>query len=962
VTRDTPPDPELWRRIEQAFAEATRDGPRPSPEVIAAACGGDVELCRQVEELLRAHGDADAFLAGMARRAGLQFGGDAGVAGRRIGAYRLVREIGRGGMGAVYLAERADDAFEKHVAVKLLPLGQFTAAARERFRTERQILARLEHPGIARLLDGGVAEDGTPFYVMEYVQGEPLTDWCDRHDAPLEARLKLFLQVCDAVDYAHRNLVIHRDIKPANILVRADGQAVLLDFGIARIVSAELDESGGGLTVAVGRPMTVAYASPEQLRGEAISTATDVYALGVLLYELLAGRQPFDVRGLSPSAAERHICTEPVALPSAAAASGGGSAEARARHLRGDLDTMVQMAMRREPDRRYRSAAAFADDVRRFLEGRPVSAQPDRWTYRLRKFAGRRPGALAAAGAAAIAALAFTATLIVSADRLAREREQAELQRDRARVEAAKAGRVSDFLVRLFEAADPAVSRGTEVTANQLLERGLAQIRQLPDAPEVRAELLAALARVYVSLGRFADAQPLAEEALALRRQVFGPVHADVASSLHALGEIERRRGDLLTADRHLQQALAMRRELLGEAHPLVAQSMVSVAWTRDRLFHEVPGLEDMLRRALEIQRAQPNPPREDMAMTLEALTELLVRDRRAAEAEPVREELVRLQLDLMGDDHPGAVDARLQMGVLLRARGEVAAAAEQYRLALQLQQRLGPHPRLVSALVPLAGIELQTGDTAGAEAHLRHALDVARQFRDQDATALHRAGQALVRLLTSAGRLEETMPLYEETIDAALRAGMVANAAGLRLTLSHVQRDLGQLDAAIASAETALRVYRREYDDDYPLTAVALTELARLLHRRGNVAAAERHSREAVAMYRRMLDEEEELPFRMARSFGTTATEVRPPHPTLRAQQRVQLRAGAAAALDAHIEVLLSTGRREEAIAHAREALAAWDAAAQEAPATLPGAAAAQQRLRALLTSGHTTGEPHSR
>jgi serine/threonine protein kinase/tetratricopeptide (TPR) repeat protein len=405
-----PSAPVRGERIRAAFLEALATEPGSRRLVLDRSCGPDAELRRDVQRLLDASADADEFLNDLARRAIAPFAStqpEPVPEGRRLGAYRLIRELGRGGMGAVYLAERADEQYEKQVAVKLLPLGLGSAAARERFVAERRVLAQLEHPGIARLVDAGVAEDGTPYFIMEYVEGEAITSYCDRTGCDVAARLRLFLQVCDAVEYAHRKHVVHRDLKPANILVTADGTAKLLDFGIAKVLDDEL-AAASTLTRWGGSPLTPTCASPEQVAGGVIGVTSDVYQLGVLLYHLLTGSPPYSLTGCSPAEAMRvvldHVPAPPseVADPTAAAADPGAAAAAEPGRRRGTaaapppgrwnaaLDRVVLKALRKDPARRYPSAAAFALDIARYVDGRQVLARRESRSVRARAWLRRR--------------------------------------------------------------------------------------------------------------------------------------------------------------------------------------------------------------------------------------------------------------------------------------------------------------------------------------------------------------------------------------------------------------------------------------------------------------------------------------------------------------------------------------------------------------------------------------------
>jgi eukaryotic-like serine/threonine-protein kinase len=453
-----------WEKVEELFAAAAELPPGERSPFLAEACAGDGPLCAEVEALLAADdraGELDDLLEGAVRAGwrsltdgaqGFPWVVEGGLAGGRIGPYRLERELGRGGMGTVYLAVR-DDELRRRVALKVLRRGLDTDDVLRRFRTERQILADLDHPSIARLYDGGTTADGRPYFVLELVEGEALDAWCDRRRLTVPQRLRLFLQVCSAVAHAHGRLVVHRDLKPGNVLVTGEGEVKLLDFGIAKLLEPEGGE--GITTLGSFQPLTPGYASPEQLRGEPVSTASDVYSLGVLLYELLAGRRPERPAGREPeppSAAAARVeertdgrGRRDLLLPEEVARARGATARELRRRLRGDLDAVVLAALREDPARRYGSVEQLAEDVRRHLEARPVRARRDTFGYRAAKFL--RRNRLPAA-----AALAFTLLLVAFAASTARQSARTERERD-------KAEQALAFLVDLFEVSDPAGRR-----------------------------------------------------------------------------------------------------------------------------------------------------------------------------------------------------------------------------------------------------------------------------------------------------------------------------------------------------------------------------------------------------------------------------------------------------------------------------------------------------------------------
>jgi serine/threonine protein kinase len=395
--------PEEWKRVREALEAALDLEGEARAAHLARLRAEDAALADSVEELLARDTDSVVDAASAVPFDELVSPG-ALEPGTRLGAYRVEGLIASGGMGSVYRAERSDAQFEKSVAVKLIKRGMDSEEILRRFRYERQVLAALEHPGIARLLDGGVSEDGQPYFVMEYVEGAPIDRWCEEQELSTEARLRLFQKVCHAVHYAHQRLVVHRDLKPSNILVTADGEPKLLDFGVARMLDPEAGVELSRSTGEQGFFGTPSYASPEQLLGERVTTATDVYSLGVVLYRLLAGKRPYELSKVSRAEGARLVCEVEPARPSRAAREEGKAGAALAKRLEGDLDTIVMMALRKEPERRYASAEQLADDVQRHLSGHPVVARRNTLGYRASKFLGRNRAA-SAIGAALVVSL-----------------------------------------------------------------------------------------------------------------------------------------------------------------------------------------------------------------------------------------------------------------------------------------------------------------------------------------------------------------------------------------------------------------------------------------------------------------------------------------------------------------------------------------------------------------------------
>ncbi|MEM1204532.1 MAG: serine/threonine-protein kinase [Acidobacteriota bacterium] len=739
-------DPARWQRLKGLFQRAVElDGARRREFLDACE---DPLLRAEVEGLLRDHAAAGDFIEGPAV---VEPSPDRSLLGRRLGPYRILRELGHGGMGSVYLAERTDQQYQQQVAVKLLKAGLGSGDLVARFRLERQILANLAHPGIARLLDGGTLGDGRPYLVMELIDGEPIVAHCGRRRLPLERRVELFREVCDAVSYAHRRLVIHRDLKPSNILVTADGAPKLLDFGTAKLVDTSGDEAP--MTAPGLRLLTPDYASPEQLRGETITTASDVYSLGVVLFELLTGTRPFsrgDALGVGPRAEGAEPPRPSAAVP-----------PQDARALEGDLDNIVGMALRDEPLRRYPSVDQLSEDLGRYLADLPVRARPDTVGYRTGKWI-RRHRALAVALTMAVLALLGG---ILAASWQARE---AQAQRQMA--EAA-----FEFVVGVLKESDPRESGGEEVTARQILDRGADRLLvSPPDRPELRVRLLDTIADVYFQLGVIDRAEVLLEEARGVADAHAGALSESRATVLDRLGQVYGVRGDPDAAAALLEEALDLRRRRHGDRHPRVADSYNSLG-----VYHyatgELAAARDFHERALELRRALGVPgPR--IADSLNNLGTVLL-----ALGEPeAAQERLRQALDVRranyGDPHPKLANSLNNLAAARLSAGALGEAAELFRGAYEMQDRLyggADHRRSAATLANLALVEGRLGRTASAEGLYGEALAMWRRLGGDDhpevAAILHDLGV----LFADAGEPARAAEQFRLAIDAAADAGI---------------------------------------------------------------------------------------------------------------------------------------------------------------------------------------------
>ncbi len=552
-------------------------------------------------------------------------------------------------MSRVFLAERADGAFEQQVALKLLRPGLDSEIDHDRFRSERQILATLNHPNIARLLDGGISADGVPFLVLEYVDGQPIDVYCEAKQLGTRQRLQLFVAVARATEHAHRSLVVHRDLKPSNIFITTDGVVKLLDFGLAKLLEP-VSASSAPATHPGHRWLTPEYAAPEQITGAPVTTLTDVYQLGAALYELLAGAPPFGTRGQNIHELERAVLSGDPPLPSTVVP------EPRRRAIRGDLDAIVIKALSREPEKRYDSAQALIDDVRRHLSNHPVLARRQTIAYRARRFGRRHRSGLAAAAVV----LLLAATYIVT---VAGDRRRIRHALDEATTGTHRAEQVTDFMLGLFDASAAGKALGDTVEARALLERGLARAHELSGQPALQAQMLDVIGRVETQLGEYQRARPVLEEALALRRRLYGDEHPDVATSLEALGNVAYSQGDLTEAVKIRRQVLALRRRLLGDSNSKTTSALRELTAAMHAQ-GDFKGAEPLMDEWVSIVIRQPPETTDVRAHELMDLAEVYQYRNRHDIADRLGRESAGIYRALYGEVHPKYADALEYLGL----------------------------------------------------------------------------------------------------------------------------------------------------------------------------------------------------------------------------------------------------------------------------------------------------------
>ena len=790
--------------------------------------------------------DADEAIAAATTPATAAGGTASAAEPETIGPYRLVRRLGEGGMGEVFLAERSDGEFEQKVAIKRIRAGLDSQAIADRFLRERQILARLDHPGIAHLLDGGSTDDGDPYFVLEYVEGVPITAWCEQRAAPLERRIQLMIEVADAVDAAHRQLVVHRDLKPTNILVTASGRVKLLDFGIAKLLQSEaFDERQTQLG---GQPLTPAYAAPEQILGEAVTTATDVYSMGALLFELLTGRPPFDRAGRPLPALVRAVDSETLERPSVVAAGADEREPERetvrsfAPRLAGDLDSIALKALNREPSRRYPSAAALRDDLMRFLDGRPVAAQPDSAGYRASKFIGRHSLAVAT-GAVILAALVAGVVVVL-------------WQAGVARGEARRADRVKSFLIELFREADPSQTLGETITAREILEKGARRLdEQLVEEPAVRAELLDTIAQVERNLGLLEPAARRADSGLELRRVASGGSRLELAASLVTRAEIHFDSGELEPALSLLDEALLLAPGIDSLATPL-GRRWLEVRTSVLGQQIDLVEAERLGRRALAEALAEPEVDALDVAHWRLALAGFAIDSSRVAEAEPLVRDALPALAETKGRNPLLLASARLQAGEMLDVLGDDEGAERWLVSGLDLYRSVlgADHPEVALWEIKLGYHWSERRRYDDAERVLRHSATVLQAIGHYDAgSALRYLGfvemarerfdaayalfveaerlfrqslgddgllQRAARLsqgwaLVKARRFAEAKSLLERLVAEAVEDSQSLTLRTALKYLGEAERELGTPGVALEHHRRALEIERRVYGKD---------------------------------------------------------------------------------------------------------------------------------------------------
>jgi serine/threonine protein kinase len=777
---------------------------------------------------------------------------------RQIGPYRLLQVLGEGGMGEVWLAEQTTP-IHRTVALKLIKAGMDTKAVVARFESERQALALMDHPSIARVFDAGSTAEGRPYFAMEYVPGIPITEYCDKHRLTIKERLELFMQVCGGVQHAHQKAIIHRDLKPSNVLVvEQDNKAVpkIIDFGLAKATAQRLTDKTmyTELGMMLGTP---AYMSPEQadLREQNIDTRTDIYSLGVILYELLVGALPFEAKALRGAGMEgilRVIREQEPPKPSTKIRSMGDVSEVSAknrkeeprsfaRHLRGELDWITMKALEKDRVRRYGSASEFGADISRYLRKEPVVAGPATAGYRIRKYAARHRIALGAAAGLLVLLSGFVVTQAVELHRIKLERDRATRERDRA-------NRITDFMTGMFKVSNPSESRGNAITAREILDKASKDIDTgLVKDPELQAQMMSVMGSVYDSLGLYPRAELLQRQSLEIRKRVLGPEHPETLRSANLLANVMHDEGHYAEAEKLDRETLDIQRRVLGPEHPLTLVAMSNLA-NHVVLEGRYAEAETLSRETLDIQRRVLGPEHPDTLGSMNNLADDLISEGRYADAEKLYRETLDIRRRVLGPEHPDTLSSMNNSANVLYREGHYAEAEKLGREVLNVRRRVlgSEHPDTLQSMNNLAAVLTNEGHYAEAEKLDRETLDIKRRVLGPENPHTLEAMNNLATAVIGEGRYAEAEKLFLETRDIQRRV-LGPESADTAISTYN----LGCIAARRGRRDEALSLLREAVDHGlYPPAALGMDKDTDLksLHGDPRFAALVAHAKERAA------------------------------------------------------------------------------------------------------------------
>ena len=819
-----------WEAVRKLFSAAKALPADERLPFVANECGDDEALREQVEALLQASDNDDAAIANIVQSVAADAVGD--LSGQ-IGPYELIRSIGEGGMGRVFLAQHTDKPFKQQVAIKIVSAGIPTKQLLQRMRAERQILANLNHPNVARLLDGGETENGLPYLVMEYVDGMPLFDYCRQEQLTLEDRLRLFITICDAVQHAHQNLVVHRDIKSSNIFVTADGQPKLLDFGIAKLLRPENIDHTLAVTVADARLLTPANASPEQVTGDPVSAATDVYALGLLLYELLVGLPAYSIDETTGPEFARLVCETMPSKPSTRATQSrtvesSDIPDRVLRSLAGDLDTIIMKALRKEPERRYATAAALAEDIQAYLAHRPVAARPDSLAYVFSKFVRRNRMALGAS-------IAFVALAVTAATQIINERNRASLEADNAAA-------ALDFMVETFGSSDPNVTKGDTITAKEVLDRGSTMLKTDDSlSPSARALLGDAIGKVYKNIGLYEPALQQLSASSELHRTLN---HKEaLIRSLRDVGSTQSLQGDFEAARTTLEEALVLAKTVYPDDHIEVATTMASLAQEVGNSSQHADSIA-LFKDALAMRTRLGAPVDINYIKSRYGLGEAQMVTGDFAESEANLREALTHATEQIGLRNSITIDIMQSLAVSLHEAGKLEAAEPYYLQSDALEREVlgDDHPNREYSLTSIGRLYRHMGRYDEAETYLRAAVVAAKKsLGDRNVFTAYDMVN-LANFLSSRGNYGEAEPLFAEALDVyeEVLPGDHLYKASANIGFAKLLHVLDRPDEAQVYAERAVAIAEVVLPEVHNVKGNAYFVLGLALMGQGELDAAE--------------------------------------------------------------------------------------------------------------------------